>query len=233
MFKMRLVFLFFLILSIFLFFHLELNQYLVPEYFVSKKQEVDLIYKKSPLLFILGFFFFYVFCATLSLPGAALLTLISGFLFDFFIAVGVVSLGSTFGAVGAFLLSRFFFKEFIQRKFHSRLEKINREFKKQGAFYVFSLRLIPVFPFFLVNVFMGLTPISLKHFFIASFLGMLPGSLVYVNAGSRLAEIQSFRDIISLPLILSFVLLASLSWIMKLFLKYTPIFSSYFKNAKH
>ena len=222
MFKIKLVFFAFLILSIFLFFHFDLNQYLDPEYFLAKKRETDSIYQASPFLFVLGFFLFYVFCATLSLPGAALLTLISGFLFNFFIGLLVVSLGSTFGATCAFLLSRFFLRDFIQKKFPTRLQKINRGFEKEGAFYLFSLRLIPIFPFFLVNILMGVVPISVKHFTLASFLGMLPGSVVYVNAGSRLAEVKSLADVISLPIILSFILLALLPWIMKFFLKYLP-----------
>lgn len=223
MFKIKLVSFAFLIVLLFLFFHFNLNHYLNPEYFLSAKQEIDSIYQNSPVLFVLGFFLFYVFCATLSIPGAALLTLISGFLFNFFIGLIVVSLGSTCGAACAFLLSRFFLKDFIQKKFHSRLQKVNKGFKTDGAFYVFSLRLIPVFPFFLVNILMGLTPISLKHFVWASFLGMLPGSIVYVNAGSQLAEVKSLADVISLPIILSFVFLALLPWIMKFFLKYIPL----------
>ena len=223
MFKIKLLFFALLILSVFLFFNLDLNQYLNPEYFLSKKQEIDSIYQASPFLFVFTFFVFYVFCATLSLPGAALLTLISGFLFDFFIGLLVVSLGSTCGATCAFLLSRFFLRDFIQKRFHSRLEKINRGFKKEGAFYLFSLRLIPILPFFVVNTLMGLTPISVKHFILASFLGMLPGSIVYVNAGKQLEEVKSLAEVISPSIILSFLVLALLPWIMKFFLKYLPL----------
>ena len=221
--KIKLVFFTFLLFVTFFFFHFDFHQYLKIEYFLSKKRELDVIFQNSPVLFCLGFFLFYVFCATLSLPGAALLTLISGFLFDFFLGLLVTSLGSTAGATCAFLISRFFLKDFIQKKFHSRLRKINRGFEKEGLWYLFSLRLIPVFPFFLVNVFMSVTPISIKHFVLASFLGMLPGSIVYVHAGIRLAEIESFGDIISLPIILSFLLLALLPWLMKFLLKYFPL----------
>ena len=131
----------------------------------------------------------------------------------------MVSLGSTTGAAFCFLISRFLLKDFVQKKFHSKLKAINKGFKKEGAFYCFSLRLIPVFPFFMVNLLMGVTPISLRSFVTASFLGMLPGSLVYVNAGKQLAHIQSPAELFSPLIVLSFLLLAFLPWIMKWILK--------------
>jgi len=223
MLKIKLFFLFFLIFLLVLFFHFDLTQYMDPEFFIAKKQKFDSLYEDSPVLFVLTFFAFYVFCATFSIPGAALLTLISGFLFDFFIGILVVSLGSTTGATFAFLISRFFLKNLIQKKFQSRLQTINRGLKKDGAFYLFSLRLIPILPFFAVNFFMGVTPISVREFFVASFLGMLPGTLVYVNAGSQLSDIKSLTDIFSPLVILSFVVLACLPWIMKFLLKTFPL----------
>ncbi len=210
-------------LSLVLFFYFGLNQYLDLEFFVQKKRELDSLYRDSPILFVLAFFVFYVFCAAFSIPGSALLTLAAGWLFHFFVGAAVVSLGSATGAVVAFLISRLFLKNFVQRRFHSHLKAINRGFKKDGAFYLFSLRLIPIFPFFAVNLFMGVTPISVKQFFIASFLGMLPGSLVFVNAGRRLADIKSLTEIFSPVIILSFILLASLPWIMKFLLKAFPL----------
>lgn len=212
--KLKILSLCFFIFLIFIL-YLNLNQYFDVSFFIDKKQDLDSLYENSPFLFILSFFAFYVFCAALSIPGAAILTLVAGFLFNFFIGVVVISLGSTMGATLAFLISRFLLKDFIQKKFHARLKSINEGFKKEGAFYVFSLRLIPVFPFFVVNSFMGVTSISIRHFVVASFLGMLPGTFVYINAGSRLAEIESPMEIISLPIILSFILLAGLPWIMK------------------
>ena len=222
MFKMKIVFFSLLVLLVVLFFHFDLNQYLDPDFFISKKADIDLFYEKSPFLFLFGFFLFYVFCAALSIPGAALLTLIAGFLFNFLIGSLVVSLGSTLGATFSFLLSRFLLKNFVQKKFPHRLKKINKGFEKEGAFYLFSLRLIPVFPFFMVNILMGLTSISTRHFIWASFLGMLPGSLVYVNAGNQLGEIQSPADIISPAILFSFLFLAFLPWIMKFLLKIFP-----------
>ena len=223
MLKIKFLFFFFLTVLIVLFFYFDLTQYMDPEFFIEKKQKFDFLYRDSPILFVLGFFIFYVFCATFSIPGAALLTLISGFLFDFFIGSLVASLGSTTGATFSFLISRFFLKDFVQKKFQSRLQTINKGFEKDGAFYLFSLRLIPIFPFFAVNLFMGVTPISIRQFFIASFLGMLPGTLVYVNAGSQLSNIKSLIDIFSPLIILSFVLLACLPWVMKFLLKTFPL----------
>ena len=222
MFKVKVFIFLFIVLLFGLFFHFDLNQYFNPDFFLSKKQDLDFIYKDSPVLFVLAFFSFYVFCAALSIPGAALLTLVAGFLFDFFIGSLVVSLGSTAGAAVAFLISRFLLRDFIQKKFHSRLKTINKGFEKDGAFYLFSLRLIPVFPFFVINLLMGVTPISVRQFVLASFFGMLPATCVYVNAGTQLANIQSLTEIISLPIILSFCLLAILPWIMKFFLKILP-----------
>ena len=218
MLKIKILFLFLIGLSIALFFYFDFNQYLNPETVIAKKQELDLLYKNSPVLFVLAYFVFYVFCTAISLPAAALLTLIAGFLFNFFIGSLVASVGSTLGATFAFLIARFLLKDFVQKKFSSRLQIINKGFQKDGAFYLFSLRLLP-FPFFILNILMGVTPISVKSFFFASFLGMLLPTLVYVNAGSQLSHIKSPIDIISLPIILSFLLLACLPWIMKFCLK--------------
>ena len=208
-----------LVFLLILFFYFDLNRYVDLEFFIQKKQDLDLLYKRFPFLFPLGFLFFYVFCATLSLPGAVLLTLASGFLFGLFIGSFVVSVGSTLGATLSFFLSRFLFKDFIQKKFQSRLKTINEGLKKEGEFYVFSLRLVPIFPYFMINLLMGVTSIPTKKFVIASFLGMLPGSLVYVNAGTQLSKVPSVKELFSVPILLSFVFLAGLPWIMKLILR--------------
>lgn len=217
--KIKILTLFFIFLFFILFFYFDFNQYLNLDFFIGKKQDLDSFYKDSPVLFVLTFFAFYVLCATFSVPGAALLTLVAGFLFDFILGSIVVSLGSSIGATFAFLISRFLMKDFIQKRFYSRLQTINKGIQKDGVFYLFSLRLIPIFPFFAVNLFMGLTPISVGKFFVASLLGMLPGTFVYVNAGNQLSSAKSLAEIFSPMIILSFVLLACLPWIMKVFLK--------------
>lgn len=218
------LFVFVVMVSLFiLFFYFDLNRYFDLNFLVSKKQEWDVIYHNSPLWCLFIFFVFYVFCTALSIPGAVVLTLAGGFLFGFVTGSLVSSFSSTIGATVAFLASRFLFKDVVQKTFHSRLQHINAGFKKDGAFYLFSLRLIPLVPFFLLNILMGLTPISLKRYVIVSFLGMLPGTLVYVNAGTQLAHVKSIEEILSLPIVLSFCLLASLPWLMKYFLKHVSL----------
>ena len=226
MLKIKISLLFFIVLLFVLFFYFEFNQYLTLDFFISKRQDIDLLYKSFPVFFVLAFFIFYVFCVALSIPGAALLTLVSGFLFNFFIGSLVVSLGSTTGATISFLISRFLLKDFIQKKFHSRLKTINKGFEKNGALYLFSLRLIPIFPFFAVNLLMGITSISVRKFAIASLLGMLPGTFVYVNAGGQLSNIKSIAEVFSPVIILSFLFLAFLPWIMKFLLKKFPLYKS-------
>lgn len=221
MLKIKLLFLFLIALSIALFFHFDLYQYLDPKTIIAKKQELDALYNNSPVLFVLVYFIFYVFCTAIGLPSAAFLTLIAGFLFNFFMGSLIASVGSTLGATLAFLISRFLLKDFIQKKFRSRLQIINKGFQKDGAFYLFSLRLTP-FPFFILNTLMGVTSISVRSFFFASFLGMLLPTLIYVNAGSQLSYITSPIEILSPTIILSFLLLAFLPWIMKFCLKKLP-----------
>ncbi|MCZ0932765.1 MAG: TVP38/TMEM64 family protein [Oligoflexia bacterium] len=219
MLKLRILTFLAIILLFVIVFHLDLIRYFNMEFFLSEKNKLLSLYQDSPVFFILTYFCIYVFCATFSIPGAALLSLVSGFLFGFFIGSAVVSLGSATGAVCSFLISRFLMKNFVQKKFASRLKTINEGLKKNGAFYLFSLRLIPVFPFFLINILMGVTPISTKQFVIGSFLGMLPGTFVFVNAGRQLAHISSIHQIFSVKVILSFILLALLPWIFKWLIK--------------
>ena len=214
------VLIFFSILVLFVFiFKMDISNYLNIEFFLNEKDKLLLFYKNQPLVFIIIYFCFYVFCATFSIPGAAILTLTSGFLFGFVIGSLVVSLGSTTGAVFSFLISRFLLKDFIQKKFAKKLKRINEGLKKDGLFYMLSLRLVPIFPYVLINLLMGVTPISLKQYTIGSFLGMLPMTFVFVNAGKQLSHIQSVSEIFSGKIILSFFLLAILPWLLKLLIK--------------
>ncbi|MDE0092631.1 MAG: TVP38/TMEM64 family protein [Oligoflexia bacterium] len=206
---------FFIVLLFILFFYFDLNRYFSMDFFLNEKKRLFALYENSPVLFIFAYFCVYVFCATINIPGAALLTLIAGFIFDFLVGSLVVSLGSTVGATFSFLISRFLIKDFIQKKLARYLKTINDGFKKDGFFYLLSLRLIPVFPFFLVNLLMGVSSISSRQFIAGSFLGMLPSTFVYVNAGRQLAHIESIYQIFSIEIILSFALLALLPWIIK------------------
>ncbi len=130
----------------------------------------------------------------LSLPGAALLTLLGGALFGLGWGLLIISFASTLGATLAFLLSRFLFRGPIEKRFPRQFETVNRGVEKDGAFYLFTLRLVPIFPFFMINLVMGLTRIKLTTFYWVSQLGMLPGTAVYVNAGGQLGELESLGD---------------------------------------
>ena len=164
-------------------------------------------FNDNSLLFALVFFLAYVVCTAFSLPIAALLTLLAGAIFGFLHGLILVSFASTIGATLAFLMSRFVFKETIQGKYSEALSKINRGFEQEGNFYLFALRLVPVFPFFMINLTMGLMPIKASAYYWVSQLGMLPGTAVYVFAGTELGKIQALSDITSPGLLLAFALL--------------------------
>ena len=175
---------------------------------------------EQPLLVLGSAFVLYVVVTGLSLPGAALMTLVYGWLFDFWQAIVLVSFASTAGATIAFLLSRFLFRDAIQARFRDRLVAFNEALAREGAFYLFTLRLIPQIPFFLVNLVMGLTPIRTTTFWWVSQAGMLPGTCVYVYAGASIGGLDSLRarglsGIVSWQLALAFALLGLFPWIVK------------------
>lgn len=161
------------------------------------------------------YFSLYILVTAFSIPGAAVVTLLGAALFGFWTSLLLVSFASTIGATLAFLSSRFLLREWVQDKFGSKLKAINQGVESDGAFYLFSLRLIPVFPFFLINLLMGLTPLSTVRFYLVSQLGMLPGTAVYLNAGTQLSEINSLSGIISPSVLLSFALLGLFPMIAK------------------
>ncbi len=161
----------------------------------------------SPVVASLGFGLLYVVVAALSIPGAAVLTLAAGSLFGLVYGTLIASIASTLGATFAFLGSRYLLRDFVEKKFQERMLSINEGLRKEGSFYLFTLRLIPVFPFFLVNLLMGITSFPVWKFFLVSQLGMLPGTLLYVNTGTELSKIESLQGILSPGLLLSFTLL--------------------------
>ncbi|WP_039958940.1 TVP38/TMEM64 family protein [Vibrio sinaloensis] len=167
------------------------------------------------------YFIAYVAITAFSVPGAAVVTLLGAALFGFWTSLVLVSFASTIGATLAFLSSRFLLRDWVQSKFGDKLNAINQGVEKDGAFYLFSLRLIPVFPFFLINLLMGLTPISVARFYFVSQLGMLPGTAVYLNAGTQLAQIESLSGIVSPSVLVSFALLGLFpviaKWVMAKF----------------
>jgi pyruvate/2-oxoglutarate dehydrogenase complex dihydrolipoamide dehydrogenase (E3) component/uncharacterized membrane protein YdjX (TVP38/TMEM64 family) len=192
------------------FFHFDLNRLLTLEGLKGSMAQFGQWREQSPLLVIGGFFTLYVLVAALSLPGAAILTLASGALFGLAQGLVIASFASSLGALLAFLVSRYLLRDTIKAKFPERLKAIDAGVKKEGPFYLFTLRLVPVFPFFLVNLLMAVTGIKAWTFYWVSQIGMFLGTMVYVNAGTQLAEIESLAGILSPKLIFSFVLLALL-----------------------
>ncbi len=201
-----------LIGSLFMF---DLQQYLTLDFLKSRQQLIRDYYHNHAAFTVIIFFFIYVISTAVSLPGATILTLFAGALFGLAWGTVIVSFASTIGSTLAFLTSRFLLRDFVQRKFKNQLDVINRGIEKEGEYYLFSLRLIPVFPFFLINLAMGLTPIKLIKFYIVSQVGMLPGTIVYVFAGTQLARIDSLRGILSPGLIAAFTLLGLFPLITK------------------
>ena len=200
---------------IFSFFYFDLNSYLTLEGMKGSLDTFKSQIADNPVLSIGVFFAIYVAVTALSLPGAAILTLAAGALFGLVQGLVIVSFASSVGATLAFLVSRFILRDTVRNKFKEKLKKIDEGVEKQGAFYLFTLRLVPVFPFFLINLLMGLTSLKTWTFYWVSQIGMLAGTSVYVNAGTQLAQIDSLSGIVSPGLIFSFVLLGIFPWIAK------------------
>ena len=197
------------------FFLFDLGQYFNLEFFKSQQAAIEGYYNANPLNTVLIFFIIYIAVTGLSLPGAAIMTLIAGAIFGLFWGTVIVSFASSIGATIAFLAARFLFRDTVQARFGHNLKAINKGVEREGAFYLFTLRLVPAFPFFVINLVMALTPIRTVTFYWVSQLGMLPGTLVYVNAGTQIAEIESVSGILSADLIFSFVLLGLFPLIAK------------------
>ena len=207
------------------FYALDGQQYLTTSFFHQ-------LYQDDPVLTALVFFIIYVVTTALSLPGAAVLTLLSGAIFGLVQGLLLASFASTIGATLAFVLSRTLLRDWVSEKFANYLETINRGVKKDGPFYLATLRLIPAVPFFVINLVMGLTAMRVRTFAWVSQLGMLPGTAVYVNAGAQLGLIEelSLSGILTPPLIGSFVLLGSFPWLTRLLmrrLKHRRLYRSY------
>ena len=197
------------------YFVFDLGQILSLENFKASQADIVAAKDANPVLYISGFFLLYVAVTGLSIPGAAIMTLIAGALFGVLIGTIIVSFASTMGATLAFLSARFVLRDWVQGKFGERLRAIDEGLEKDGAFYLFTLRLIPVFPFFVINLLMGLTRIKTRTFFWVSQLGMLPGTIVFVNAGTQISRIESTAGLLSPTLIASFVALALFPWAAK------------------
>jgi pyruvate/2-oxoglutarate dehydrogenase complex dihydrolipoamide dehydrogenase (E3) component/uncharacterized membrane protein YdjX (TVP38/TMEM64 family) len=197
------------------YFWLDLGQYLNLEFLKSRQAEFQSLYEAHRWQVLAVFFVIYVTVVALSLPGAAIMTLAAGALFGFVPALILVSFASSIGATLAFLVARFILHDTVQDKFGDRLRAINEGVRKDGAFYLFSMRLVPAIPFFVINLVMALTPIRTWTFYWVSQLGMLAGTAVYVNAGTQLAQIDSLSGLLSADLILAFLLLAAFPWVAR------------------
>ncbi len=213
--KKKLIILLAVVAAVIAFFVLDLGRFFSLAYIKESQQKFAELYAAQPVTVITAFFAIYVAVAALSLPGAAILTLAGGAIFGLGIGLLVVSFASSIGATLAFLASRFVLGESVQAKFGQRMAEINKGVEKEGAFYLFTLRLVPLVPFFVINLLMGLTKMKTLTFYWVSQLGMLLGTAVYVNAGTQLAKIDSLKGILSPGLIGSFVLLGIFPLIAK------------------
>ncbi len=171
---------------------------------------LEALYAERPALTVAVFFVIYSGLATSSLPGGAVLTMVAGALFGVLPATILVSFASSLGALGAMLLTRYVLRDWVRQQFGARLESLDRGIERDGALYLFIVRLIPAIPFFAVNVGMGLTAMPARRYYWVSQLGMLPGTVLFANAGRRLAEIDSPGDVLSPGVLASLVLLAVL-----------------------
>ena len=189
------------------FFALDLGRYLSLDYLKSSQSAFESLYAEQPLLVIGSYFAIYVAVTALSFPGAVIMTLAGGAIFGTLWGTVIVSFASSLGATLAFLAARFVLRDSIEARFGNRLAEFNKGIEKEGAFYLFTLRLVPLVPFFVINLLMGLTKMKTLTFYGVSQLGMLAGTAVYVNAGTQLAQLESLQGILSPGLIGSFVLL--------------------------
>lgn len=190
-----------------IFFYFDLGHYLSLETLKEQQTVIEAYRANYPKLATIIYMLVYIMVTALSLPGAAILTLAGGAVFGVWWGTVIVSFASTIGATLAFLAARFLFRESVKTRFAARLKAIDDGVEKEGGFYLFTLRLVPVFPFFMINLLMGLTNMRVGVFYLVSQVGMLAGTVVYVNTGTQLAKIDSLAGVLSPALLGSFVLL--------------------------
>ncbi len=206
--------------AIVLFFSFDLQRYFMVEYFAAQRDAITAYQQQNPLTVAIAFFILYVVTTALSLPGAAILTLVAGALFGLAQGLVLVSFASSIGATLAFIFARFMFRDWVKSKFQRQLGAIDRGVEKDGPFYLFALRLVPAFPFFAVNLAMSVTSISAWTFYWVSQIGMLAGTAVYVNAGAQLGQVEALSDILSPALLASFAALGLFPLVAKKGLDY-------------
>jgi uncharacterized membrane protein YdjX (TVP38/TMEM64 family) len=197
------------------FYALGLQRYLGLDFLRERLEWMQHMYAMQPLLWALGYFAAYVAVTGLSLPLAAAITLVAGPIFGLLWGSTLVTFAAAFGATLSFLASRYLFRDWVQSRFAHQLAAINRGIERDGVFYLFLLRLIPAFPFFVINLVMGVTPMRTRTYFWVSFFGMIPGTVLYVNAGVQLAKIRSLHGLLSPALIVSLVAIGAFPLVVK------------------
>jgi uncharacterized membrane protein YdjX (TVP38/TMEM64 family) len=202
------------------FFYFDLGRYLTLDSLKSNRAALVEFYASHRLTMVGVFIAVYIMQTALSLPGAAVLSLAAGAVFGAAMGTVYVNIGATLGATSAFLVARYLFQDVVKDKFGSRLEKMNRELEIRGFNYLLFLRLVPLFPFFLINLGAGLTRLPLRTFFFATMIGIIPGSFVYCNAGASLAAINNLKDVASPRILASFALLGAFALVPALYQKF-------------
>jgi len=218
--KQKLVIAASVVMLIALFFVFDLGKYLTLESLKANRDALTTFYQKNRIVMAAAFITVYIIQTALSLPGAAVLSLAAGAVFGAVMGTLYVNIGATVGATLAFLVARYLFHDVIQNKFGSRLEKINKELEAQGFNYLLFLRLVPVFPFFLINLGAGLTKMPLRTYFLGTIVGIIPGSFVFCNAGASLATITSMSEVASPRVLGSFALLGMFALVPVLYQKF-------------
>ena len=222
--QMALFFLLLPIVTIGALYFFDLFDYLHFEYLKNEHSRLKEFYTANPFLTMGIYFLTYIFISSFSLPFTAFMTLAGGFIFGIGLGVLLSSFASVLGATFSFLISRFFLYDFFNKKLKFRFRKAFNRFNKEGSYYLFTLRLVPMVPFFLVNILMSLTTIKTRTFFIVSWVAMLPGTVVYAYAGKRLSEIETLNDIMSFNILSSLTFLGIFPLIAKKVAKKLPYF---------
>jgi len=215
--KKKIVLLLVMVVAVALFFVFDLGQYLSLQSLKSNRDQLRAFYNANAVAMVAAFIGVYIVTVALSLPGATILTLCAGAIFGSVTGTLVVNVGATIGAMLAFLVARFLLRDWVEKKFGAKLKPFNDGFSKNAINYILFLRLVPLFPFFLVNLVSGLTKIRLPVYFFGTMFGILPGTFVYANAGSNLASINQLSDIASLEVLGAFALLGLFALIPTLY----------------
>ena len=202
------------------FYFFDIQQYLSFESLQANRDRLDVVYQENSIIFISGFIGIYFLTVSLSLPGAAVLTLTAGAIFGSALGTFLVNIGATLGATAAFLSARFIFRDWVESQFSDKLVFINNGISDNAISYLLFLRLVPLFPFFLVNLVLGVTKVRLSIYFLSTMIGIMPGSFVYANAGSNLARINTISDIASPEIFGAFVLLGIFVLIPAIYRRY-------------